>query len=131
MATRQCNDCKGTYEIEYFSIANKKRSKTTCRPECKSCHSARSHGITGIIPPKPKFAACAVCLDFCTRDELRADHKHEKYWTTKKPSKSRPQGLMMWKGPFRAWLCHECNTRVGWIETADPYLLRRTLAYCE
>ena len=121
--SRKCNDCGGVYNIEFFR-RNEICTKGYREPTCSSCKSARAHGITGAIPPKPLMAKCEICTKVFARDKLVADHKHETYWKTNSTGQKRC------KGPFRAWLCYKCNTGVGYLEE-DPDTMRRAIQYVE
>ena len=126
-ATKQCRDCEGTYPIEFFQLYEK-NTKGYRFPRCKSCDSARNMGITGIVPFKPPFEKCAVCLNVFPREKLKADHAHTTFWKLVAPCKSHKEGRKLYKGPFRAWLCGTCNVRVGYFE-CDPELYKRTQEY--
>lgn len=52
---------------------------------------------------------CYICGSNC---KLHVDHDHE-------------------TGMVRSLLCPRCNQFVGYIETSEPYALRKTLEYCQ
>lgn len=52
---------------------------------------------------------CSICGSNC---KLHVDHDHE-------------------TGMVRSLLCPRCNQFVGYIETSEPYVLRKTLEYCQ
>ena len=84
------------------------------------------------MPPKPLSAKCVICFDVFPRDKLNADHKHEKYWKTLKPPSAKPhyKPQILYKGPFRGWLCRTCNIRIGWFE-CESDLKRRCQDYVD
>ena|SRR6266498_3306421 len=49
----------------------------------------------GVVPPNPCF--CSICQKPIFGRKIMTDHNH----TT---------------GTFRGWLCHYCNTSLGWLE---------------
>ena len=53
--------------------------------------------------------ACEICG---SNRKLHVDHDHE-------------------TGVVRSLLCPRCNQFVGYIETSEPYVLRKTLEYCQ
>ena len=60
----------------------------------------------GVI--RPVETVCAICNRIIGEGNMNMDHDHK-------------------TGLFRGWVCHYCNTRLGWFENHRDIILRYLL----
>lgn len=114
-----CRLCRLAWQASPAQKAKRHEYETTKRTRDVEAERARgrlkNHRQRGLIGVPDESTIPAVCPE-CERPpkpgkRLEADHDH----TT---------------GLFRGWLCHSCNTTLGYCAD-DPELLRRLATYLE
>jgi hypothetical protein len=115
---RKSREEHNRYHREYraknpFTPAQKAARRALAqKPEYKARERARHHARIDALASRPRPELCEVCgRPPNGKGTLHLDHCH----ATK---------------AFRGWLCHGCNTALGWAED-DPSILRKLADYLD
>tara|TARA_R110000803_G_scaffold171747_1_gene234653 strand:- start:47 stop:511 length:465 start_codon:yes stop_codon:yes gene_type:complete len=121
-----CIKCNEEKPIESFYTYVAKVQKTTGKPSsyriCKKCMQRLDKvrvELRKITPPPPKDYECPICL-------ITADDYHLRTSTNNKWCLDHSHIT----GKARGWLCHKCNSAIGWLND-DSSNTRRATEYLE
>ena len=119
---KTCVKCNKTKPLDSFKSYGYNQ-KTTGLPStervCKSCANERNrqtNELRLVTPPPSKDYRCPICLTNSEDNKQRnnkwcLDHNHD-------------------TGEARGWLCHKCNSALGWLND-NSTTIRRALKYLE
>ena len=121
-----CIKCGEEKPVDSFKTYPAKIQITTGLPSsyrvCKKCQKltqAQRDKLLKITPRPPEDHACPICL--ITADDPIQKNQRNPNWCLDHNHIT---------GKARGWLCHKCNSAIGWLND-DPSNTRRATEYLE
>jgi hypothetical protein len=118
----KCNEEKPIESFKSYGHIQKTTGLLSTERVCKKCKNfiiKQTKKLRETTPTPPKDYACPICL--ITADDPIQKNQNNPHWCLDHNHIT---------GKVRGWLCHKCNSAIGWLND-DPAYTRRATEYLE